>query len=69
MEVARLKDPDYFETQRALYAQRHDMQSKWYIAAHTHTCPACARQITHTGLEATRDEPLSHYCCGRDVRT
>lgn len=63
----RLSDPAYYAQQLALYESDPKLWT-WYLNPHAHTCPRCARIISHTGLDAERDEPTSHLCCGHDVR-
>jgi hypothetical protein len=70
LDIARLTDPEYFEARRVHYAKHAvgDAYAAWYVNLHSHTCRACGRIITHTGLEATREGIAAHQCCGADVR-
>jgi len=72
-DVGRLQEPGYFGAIEAqLRARTHISEAivaRWFLEPHTHRCPRCQREITHTGLEATRDGPEAHRCCNRDVRT
>ncbi len=68
LEIDRLSDPVYFES--ALLRYRADPRRwLWYLNYHLHGCKRCDRVWVHTGLEATRDGPASHQCCGHDVRS
>lgn len=68
LDLARLgSDPAYYAERLAVY-EANPVRWLWYVRQHTHTCKHCARQITHTGLEAERGGLAAHLCCGQDVR-
>ena len=67
LDALRLaSDPAYYTERQAFYAR--DPRWRWYVVIHRHVCSICRRMFEHTGLDATRDEPASHQCCGKDVR-
>jgi hypothetical protein len=67
LDIARLAEPAYFAERLAIY-QADPLRWAWYVRVHVHRCMQCAREVSHTGLEAERDGLAAHLCCGRDVR-
>lgn len=67
LQAGQLADPDYFAERLGAYVLL-GVGGSWYVNKHTHDCKGCGRVIEHTGLEATRDGPAAHMCCGLDVR-